>query len=294
MTMPGTMLGKLRWACMAAAAAAMAMAGPAMAWGNAGHRMVAEIAEANVPPQVQAEIAQLLAAEAGLGTPACRVHSLADAATWPDCLRGEDWRWAYTFAWHYQDADVLGHGFDAAAHCTYGNCVTAQIARNRRILADRHLPAAQRLEALAFLAHFVGDIHQPLHAADHDDDHGGNGVKASWPGDVPSSLHWFWDKAVAERAIATAPGPMVRLYSAEERARIATGQPADWAQESWQIAHDVVYPQAFGHLPARGEAPPAMVVMSQQQLDADAPIGRQRLVQAGLRLARELTAALGG
>ncbi len=283
----------LRALIAATLAFTLGSAQPALAWGDVGHRTIAAIALANVSPATAAQIDQLLTAEAGLGTPTCKVKSFADAATWPDCLRGEAWRWAYTFPYHYQDSDVPGPGFNAHANCPNGACATAQIERDRRIVADKSLPAAQRLEALAFLAHIVGDIHQPLHAAEHDHDHGGNGVKVSYAGNANGTLHWLWDSAMAERGVATAPSPIIRTYSAAERAQIATGQPADWAQESWVLARDVVYPQVFGHAVAAGEMPSGTFAVSDAQIDAGAPVARQRLVQAGLRLASVLDAALG-
>ena len=273
------------------AALAVGWAQPVLAWGDVGHRTIAALAQANITPETAARIADLLKAEGGLGTPACPVKSLSDAAVWPDCLRGDSPRWAYTFPWHFHDSEVPGPGFEIKANCSYGICATAQIERNRRIVADKSLPVAQRLEALAFLAHIVGDLHQPLHAAEHDHDHGGNGVKVSYPGNPDGNLHWLWDSAIAERAVATAP--VVRVYSAQERARIATGGVGDWAQESWVVARDVVYPQVYGHAPARAEVLPGVVVITQAQVDADAPVARARLVAAGLRLARVLDEALG-
>ena len=288
----GRALGRLRLMLGLALALCLGVTRPALAWGEQGHRLVAEIAQANVSPRTAAAIRELLRAEGGLHTPTCHIGSLGDAAIWPDCLRGDPERWRYTFVWHYQDGPVCAARFDPKAYCPGGNCVTAQIARDRGVLADRRLPPEQRLAALAYLAHFVGDIHQPLHAADNGD-HGGNLVAASWPGHSDSNLHWLWDSTMAERAIATAPGPLVRVYSAQERARLATGEPADWARESWEIAKRFVYPQAFGHDPCHGAAPDH-VEISEAQIDAGAPIARERLVRAGLRLARLLDAALGG
>lgn len=278
----------------ATASLALGWASPAMAWGDAGHRMVASIALANVRPATAKRIARLLLVNRQLGTADCPVKTLADAATWPDCLRKEGQRWSYTFPWHYQDSEIPGPGFDIKSKCSYGTCVTAQIERNRMILANKSLPRAQRLEALAFLSHFVGDLHQPLHAAEHEHDAGGNGVKVNWPGHEGDSLHWFWDSAVAERGIATAPGPLVRSYSAKEKAELGGGTVADWAQESWVIARDVVYPQAYGHPVQPGEVLHAPITFGDEQLNADAPIARKRLVQAGLRLAKMLDEALDG
>ncbi|RYY35540.1 MAG: endonuclease, partial [Sphingomonadales bacterium] len=75
---------------------------PASAWGYFGHETTARIALVNVSPQTRAAIARLLRHEREIGTPACPLRSLENAATWPDCLRGEGWRWGYSFAWHYQ------------------------------------------------------------------------------------------------------------------------------------------------------------------------------------------------
>ena len=265
----------------------------ALAWGEVGHRTIAQIAQANISPVTAAHVADLMKAEGGLGTAACPVKNLADAAVWPDCLRGDAGRWAYTFPWHFQDSEVPGERFEIKANCAYGACATAQIERTRRIVADKGLPAAQRLEALAFLAHFVGDLHQPLHAAEHEHDHGGNAVKVRYPGTPDGNLHWFWDSAVAERAVAGAAAPVVRVYGAQERAALAGGGVGDWAQESWVLARDVVYPQVYGHAPAKGEVLSGVVTLSAGQVEEDAVVARGRIVAAGLRLARVLDEALG-
>lgn len=285
-------------------------ANPAWAWGPQGHRAVADIAMANVSPEVADEIRALITAQDGLGTPACAVKSLADASIWPDCLRAQSWRWAYSFDWHFQNGPVCAAAFDIKAHCVHGNCVTAQITRNQRILADKSLPAAQRLEALAFLVHFVGDLHQPLHAADNHDA-GGNGVVVSSvppepyvieavPRSIvvnatpqPISLHWFWDTIVVRRAFAEQPvAALVRRYTPAERAELATGGIEDWAKESWELARTLVYPQAFGQIACAGNQP-KQAVITPVQVAQDLPVVRKRLLQAGLRLAKMLDEALG-
>ena len=279
-------------------AALIAAPAPALAWGPAGHRAIADLALANVSPRTAARLRLLLANDRGLGTPACRIHNLADASVWPDCLRADADRWGYTFPWHYQDHPVCS-AFDINTDCANGNCVTQQIGRMRRILANTALPQAQRLEALAFLVHFVGDLHQPLHEGDHED-HGGNSVSITsqppvpaWEGGPirPITLHWFWDKTMAERALAQAPA-LVRAYTPAERARIATGEVADWAKESWDLARTRVYPGAFGKLPC-DQPGKADVAISEAEIAAEVPIARQRLEQAGLRLAKVLDQALG-
>ncbi len=267
---------------------------PVLAWGELGHKTVAQIAMANVKPATAAKIRTLMLAEKGLGTPKCRVRNLADASYWPDCLRNDPDRWKFTFGWHYQDHDVCGN-FDIKANCANGNCVTAQITRNAKILANKQLPAAQRLEALAFLTHFVGDVHMPLHAAEHDNDQGGNKVSvANVPSTDPkypqTSLHWFWDTNMAEKALAAGPA-VVRNYSPAERLKWVTGDVADWSRESYDMAKNVVYPMVLGNLTCGGNSAKSGNV-SDAAINAALPATRLRIVQAGLRLAKLLDETL--
>lgn len=273
-----------------AMAASLMVPATARAWGAYGHRTIASIAWANTRPETHAAITRLLRSESELVTPQCPVKSLEDASAWPDCVRSEGWRWAYTFPWHYQDISVLGD-FDAKANCSYGNCVTAQVERSAKMLADRRLPREQRLEALIFLTHFVGDLHQPLHVGENDDQ-GGNRVKADYGIAPGRNLHAIWDGVLAERAISSARPPLVRVYSGTEKAELATGDVADWARESWQVSRDFLYPEAFGgEIPAPTKEP-RKIVWSNEAIEKAIPIVDRRIQQAGLRLARMLDQAL--
>ena len=239
----------------AAGTALLALLAPAnaQAWGFYAHRTTAEIAEANIRPETRAGIARLLRAAPLLGTPECPLDDLGDASVWADCLRGQAWRWAYAFAWHYQTQPITTP-YEARANCSGGACVSAQIERNARILADEGLPEPVRLEALAFLVHFAGDIHMPLHSGDHDD-RGGNDRETAY-GIAPGlNLHSIWDGPLAERAISSARPSLVRQYSSAERAALGGGGAADWGSESWALSKSFVYPNAFDCDPCAGELP---------------------------------------
>ncbi len=262
--------------------------GPAMAWGAYGHRATAAIALANVKPSTRAAIARLIAADGQLGTPDCRIRNLEDAATWADCIRRDGWRWGYSFAWHYRTAPIC-EAYDPKKNCSGGNCILAQIDRNQRILADESLPSNVRIEALAFLVHFIGDVHQPLHSGD-DDDKGGNDRVTDY-GIVPDlNLHSIWDGPLAERAISSAQPSLVRHYSSAERDQLAAGTPADWGRESWQLARDVVYPGAFNRDVCKDEVP-EHAALDQEDIHAAIPVVQRRIEQAGLRMARMLDEA---
>ncbi|WP_247718259.1 S1/P1 nuclease [Qipengyuania proteolytica] len=278
-----------RLAGWVAALLALMLPAQALAWGFYAHTVTADIALENVRPDTRAKITRLLRAAPQLGTPDCRLRTLEDAAVWPDCLRGEGWRWGYTFAWHYRTTPVC-ESYNPRANCSGGNCILAQIERNQRILADESLPDSVRLEALAFLVHFIGDVHMPLHSGDHDD-RGGNDIETAY-GIAPGlNLHWIWDGPLAERAITSSPTPLVRRYSAEERAALGGGTPADWGRESWETSRDIVYPNAFDRPPCEGADLPEETALTQEDIERAIPIARSRVTQAGIRMAEYLDAA---
>ena len=268
--------------------ASVLMPGQAKAWGEFAHRTTGEIALANVTPQTRAGIATLLKHSAALGTPDCALDTLEDATVWPDCVRRDRLRWGYTAAWHYRTTPIC-EAFNPRANCSGGSCVTGQIERNLHILADEGLPPAVRLEALTFLVHFIGDVHMPLHSGDKDD-RGGNDREADY-GIVRSlNLHWVWDGPLAERAITDTTKPLVRIYDANERAELATGSGDDWAQESWQLSRDFVYPNAFDAEACAGDLPDE-TALTQEDISAAIPIVQRRISQAGLRMAAILDEA---
>lgn len=263
---------------------------PAYAWWDYGHKTVAGIAKENVRPGTRRAIAALLAHAPEIATPTCPLRTIEDASVWPDCVKVLKDRFSYAYSWHYQDVDIC-RPFDLKAPCRDGNCVSAQIDRNFRLLKDRSVPARERLLALAFLVHFVGDIHQPLHAGEHDDA-GGNFVKARY-GDYSAeklNLHSIWDGLLAEHALS-APPPLVRLYSDAEKAELAGGTTTDWSRESWEIAKDVVYPAVMRD--PCGPTPKERVTLDNAKLEQLVPVVRKQVERGGLRLARMLDEALG-
>ncbi|WP_439484599.1 S1/P1 nuclease [Blastomonas fulva] len=270
----------------------LALPTPALAWGDYGHRTIAQIAEANISPKAKARMNALFRAEKLLATPDCPLRNIGDASVWADCVRRDDLRWDYTAPWHYINMDIC-KPFDIKANCANGNCVGAQVARNEKLLADKRLPAHVRLEALAWLVHTMGDMHQPMHGGDRGD-LGGNRVSAAY-GIVEGrmNLHRLWDTPVAERAI-TQGEPMVRRYAAAERSPYLTGTVEDWALESWSIARDIAYPTAQ-HGPACGPTlkPGERARHDDGDIETLVPVVRQQVLRAGLRLADALERALG-
>jgi hypothetical protein len=276
-----------------ALAAAFILASPAAAWWEYGHESVARVAMDSVRPDTRVAIRRLLARGRLLETHECSVATIELASYWPDCIKTYGDRYSFASPWHYQNVDIC-RPFDLKGACKDGNCVSSQIERNARILADRKLPDRERLTALAFLVHFVGDLHQPMHAGDHGD-LGGNRVAANY-GIIGgrTNLHSIWDGYLAERAISTPPaGPRALLASTSpaERETLAVGTVEDWSREGWEAARQYAYATLVGD--PCGPTPDARPVLTEDKVRTLIPMVRRQVLAGGLRLARLLDDALG-
>jgi hypothetical protein len=244
---------------------------PAFAWGAEGHEIIAAIALRELSPAVRARAAALLGGDAML------IHD----ANWADEIRDQR---PETGRWHYVDIPLDASGYDARRDCPGNDCVVAQIGNDRRVLADPRAARQIRAEALRFLVHFVGDIHQPLHAVDNDDK-GGNAVRVYLPGER-TNLHRIWDadvvQALGDDAGAVADG-IDRAVTPAQRKSWQAGTPADWANESWRIARDEIYPMVRGRRTLR---------LAANYPRAESAVVRGQLARAGVRLAWLLNAAL--
>lgn len=277
------------FAILAAFAAAL-ISLPAHAFWEYGHETVGAIAWKNVRPETRIAIDRLLRQGALLETPTCPVRTIEQASYWADCVKELGPRFSYAYSWHYQNVDVC-KPFELKPACRDGNCVSAQIERNAKLLADKTVPTRERIMALVFLIHFVGDLHQPLHAGDRSD-LGGNRVKADYG--IASgrlNLHAIWDGPLAERAISSPP-PIVRVYAADERAKMQAGTVEDWSRESWQVSRDFAYATAYGGDPCTPTSE-ARRKLDDATIEALIAPMREEVTKGGLRLARMLDEALG-
>jgi len=286
--------------CLAALALLTGSA-PAQAWGPEGHEIVALIAQQRMAPATRAAVAHLLASDRDPLT----AHDIASEATWADAYRDsgadrDDRGYHRTAPWHYVDLELHRPDLDwacwgrkplpVATPASRGpgrDCVIDKIGQFQAELASPATAPQERLLALKFLLHLVGDLHQPLHAAD-DHDHGGNDVRVSGLGRRVERLHHAWDTTFVRdlgRDPSAVAAQLDRHITDGQRRRWCAGTPTDWAWQSWRLARD----DAYGRLPGgRGV----------QHLDrsyrdhADAIVARQ-LSAAGVRLAWLLDRALG-
>ncbi len=142
---------------------------------------------------------------------------------------------------------------------------------------------------MQFLLHFVGDVHQPLHASDHNDQ-GGNGETIATHPLPGGNLHHYWDTEFVEQ-LGTDPQQVAQtliagISDAQQQAW-AAGTPEAWAQESFGVARDI----AFGLLPAPTSA--HHYTLPQSYIDVATPAVALQLQRAGVRLASMLNTVLG-
>ena len=243
----------------------------AYAWGGDNHRVICGIAWEETTPAARERIADILGAGGR--------DAFAESCLWADVYRDEGHR--ETEGWHYVNVPIGATAVDPARDCKEPeSCVLTQIDRQIAILKGK-ASAPDKAMALKFLAHFVGDLHQPLHAG-HAEDRRGGTFKGTFLGQ-PYDFHWLWDDGLTT-ALHRPWRDMANqlrdnLTAAKRRAWLAS-KPIDWANESLAIANDPATDYADHGKPFDLGAD-----YQQKQL----PIIFDRLSRAGARLGGLLT-----
>lgn len=245
----------------------------ALAWGNSGHRITARLAQARLSDAAEQEVREILGA-----------RFISDFASAPDDWRNNDGA-RITAGWHFVNTAIADDTYDAARDCPGGQCVVAQIEAMRAVLADRSQSQAARREALIYIIHFVGDLHQPFHTGsgtvDGQPDRGGNRINVNFDGQQ-RNLHAVWDSGLIERRHLNVADYVQHLeddvlpgLNADE---VSGGTPVDWVNESHQIAQD--------------ERVENNTRLSSDYIENAMTIVDQRLARGGLRLAKFIEDAL--
>jgi hypothetical protein len=284
-------------ACFASAAALALSSSPAFAWGALGHAVVAKIAYDHLTPEVRAKVDALLASDADTLT----APDIESRAAWADAYRSQH---RETGEWHYVDIELDHPDIDAACYghpklapgqpASQGpaqDCVTDKIDEFAAELRNPGTPAAERVLALKYVLHFVGDMHQPLHAVDHMDK-GGNCVGLSpSPDGHTNNLHAFWDSTVVRGLGGSADDIAAKLEAQITPAEIkawSAGSTRDWSLEAFAVAKRDAYA-----LPDRPTCEDhRSIALSQAYVataERDAAI---QLEKAGIRLAWVLNRSL--
>lgn len=314
---------KLRFACLILF---LAYVPSAFAWGCAGHETVAVLAERQLNKHAKAQVEVLLAhADLYKGVqrncPDTQLGKMAYFATWPDDYRALDPK---TGPWHYWDIPLLATSIPAATERCQEGCVTQAILDQVAVLKNPNAQPLERAQALAFVIHFVGDLHHPLHSSDNND-RGGTCLPVTVFGVSPvldahhpeygyyrPNLHSAWDNDLLERTAHIQKDAMdagvlefsKRLeskYHSQMKSWRKTGiDPVLWAWETHRYALD----PAYGHLPVKVamEQPVAVAdcaghdhvsrrllalheTIDENYLSAAEPVIEEQIAKAGTRLA---------
>jgi hypothetical protein len=247
------------------------------AWGPEGHHVTVILAEKYLTPETAARVKELLGLE-----------NLLDASVWADDYRHDH---PETGPWHYIDIPLRHTTIDLRRDCPNGDCVLVKTKAFLAVLKDTHADRTAKTQALRYVIHFVGDLHQPLHDED-DNDKGGNTRLVQLGSHVPppgltDNLHWLWDTGLIERinSYDQVLAESVRLkVTHADLMTWARGSVEDWILEAHSLARTVAY-QGLGN------ANPAVIPLEYERR-ADQVIETQ-LARAGVRLAFLLNEALG-
>jgi hypothetical protein len=286
---------------MAAALAAFSCP-PAQAWGDLGHEITALIAYRHLSPAARAALDAMLASD----TDTLTAGDFPGRATWADKYRNTH---RETAAWHFVDIEIDKPDLDDACFgfpvllpkqlASQGpaqDCVVNKIDQFAAELKNPATPPAERLLALKFLVHLIGDLHQPLHAADHHD-RGGNCVGLIPPQDAQDdrgvqTLHAYWDvsvvDALGQSAARIADQLDTRLNSADIK-NWTQGSPRSWAMETFDLGRLDAYALAS---PPTCQSGGSVTLSPAYRAQAEKDTAIQ-LQKAAIRLAAVLNGALG-
>jgi len=300
--------------------AAFTFVATASAWGCKGHQTVALIAEKHLTPEAKLFVEKLL--KENPVDPRLNRYCggamrdvMADASTWADDVRGE----RKNGPWHYIDIPRGAERGPLEPFCGAEGCVTKAIAEQLAILKDKSADATKRAEALRYLIHFVGDLHQPLHTTTNADE-GGNCVPVKYFRRNPHernhsyspNLHNIWDGAILERDSEGAdPGEYADTLEGLFAGDIEGWQKAgihveEWAWEGHEYAETVVYANLTPKIAVEPNVPVHActddnnigdrllhqnIVAGETYQEKAAPVVEKRIVQAGVRLALILNEA---
>lgn len=237
----------------------------AYSFGYEGHKIVVKISSRYLTPAAKQHIGEILGDASD--------STLAEASVWADLIkRNPKYDWARPL--HYVNIPANSNGYKKSRDCFDNGCVVEAIRRYAGVLKDSTASRKEKQEALKFLIHFVGDIHQPLHAG-LARDRGGNDVRVYFFGE-PTNLHRVWDYQMIERKKLPWPqyaDSLQKAITEEDLQKWNSLDPVVWVNESFHLAHSHSYNIPGNHR------------IGEEYYEKNIIIVEQQLKNAGVRLA---------
>lgn len=239
----------------------------ALAYGAAGHQQICAMAYQLVTPTTKTQIDQLIQQ--------APVADFARGCSWPDEVRAMP---GYNFTKTHHFINVPRPQKTLTRRdCAASGCLLSALEHQAALLRNAALPARRRAEALLFYSHFIGDLHQPLHVS-YADDLGGNKT-ALYFFKRPTNLHGLWDRELPEQLGFTndaRPGELLQRLRPGQQQQWQQGDALAWGQQSLTLTRQIYQRYQPGMLYADA------------QLQRDAAVAEQRLLQAAVRLSHQL------
>ncbi|MBT8237265.1 MAG: S1/P1 nuclease [Croceitalea sp.] len=192
-------------------------------WGKTGHRVTGQIAEKHLTRKAKKAINKLLDG-----------HSLAFVSTYADEIKSDRAYSSYS-PWHYVNY-ALGTRYQDASKSEFGDIVMA-IETCTNVLKNPNSSQEDKIFHLKLLVHFIGDLHQPMHAG-RSADKGGNDIQLQWF-DQGTNLHRVWDSNLIDyynMGYVELANELDRSIDKKERKQLQQGDVYDWLDESHEFA----------------------------------------------------------
>lgn len=260
------------------------------AWGPVGHEVVCEIAFQELEGRARREVGRLVHLDDEYAT-------FSAACNWADEPRKRP-------PDHYVNL-TRAHRAVTEPECPKASsCLFTAIDQDIAVLSDPDATDAQKLEALKFLGHWVGDIHQPMHVS-YQDDRGANSIEVQ-ADYCEGSLHYAWDECLIKETLGDESRPiadgLLNTITDDQRTAWRYDSPAEWANESYQIStasaaeycvwrDGACWYDADNMQLQRGEER-RVLRLNDDYLDLHRDTVAERLKQAGVRLGALLNAIL--
>jgi len=262
-----------------------------LAWGDTAHRIICEIAFKELNSQARDEVKRLIRLDPVFFT-------FSGSCIWPDHPRKRSRE-------HFVNLPRIATQLGTDPCPLADKCVVTAIESDLQVIANAGDSDSSKLDALKFLGHWVGDVHQPLHVS-FKDDRDGNRIKEARP--CKRNLHSVWDGCIIETKLGTD----IRSIATDLRGAVtpadrtewnSTG-PKSWANESFKITTS----EAVGYCVKKDGAcwyaadnreldsneEKRVVVVDDAYMERQLPTIKKRLTQAGVRLGHLLNHAVGG
>lgn len=283
------------------------------AWGIVGHRVVCELAFKQLTSDVQAHVNRLV--QAFVKPNGKRFKDFSESCSFADTARHnardglQRWQHYDKFDhWHYLNVPRSVQKISESTINCREDCVVHAIEFHTSKLGDSALEEHSRGEALIFLAHWIADIHQPLHIG-FADDHGGSDIDVTPAKRFGKNLHRAWDSGLIKRArgkrrVSQYISDIGNISDRDKVAWTHVQIPLAWAAESYLIAtskqvgycrwgSSIERPSSSGPQTSMCLRPRRSVRIDKSYIANNTPLVETRLQQAAVRLAKQLDILLG-